>query len=72
MLRRTLFVASAEAVSALEARLVAHIEARGSIDAQGFKELSGLTRKHAIPMLEHFDAKKLTLRVGDVRKLRGR
>lgn len=66
------FVASAEALAALEAKVVAHIEARGSIDAQAFKEISGLTRKHAIPTLEHFDAKKLTLRVGDVRKLRGR
>lgn len=64
--------ASAAAVDDLERRLVAWLEARGTIDAQGFKELSGLTRKHAIPMLEHFDAKKLTLRVGDVRKLRGR
>jgi selenocysteine-specific elongation factor len=66
------FVASAEALAALEARVVAHIEAHGTIDAQAFKEISGLTRKHAIPTLEHFDAKKLTLRVGDVRKLRGR
>lgn len=66
------FVASAAAVSELEARLVAHLEAHETIDAQGFKDLSGLTRKHAIPMMEHFDAKKLTLRVGDARKLRGR
>jgi selenocysteine-specific elongation factor len=66
------FVASAEALAALEAKVVAHIEAHGTIDAQAFKEISGLTRKHAIPTLEHFDAKKLTLRVGDVRKLRGR
>lgn len=64
--------ASAAAVDDLERRLVAHLEAHGTIDAQGFKDLSGLTRKHAIPMLEHFDAKKLTLRVGDKRKLRGR
>ncbi|MEZ4394721.1 MAG: selenocysteine-specific translation elongation factor [Polyangiales bacterium] len=66
------FVASAAAVGELEARLVAYLEAHGTIDAQGFKDLSGLTRKHAIPMMEHFDAKKLTLRVGDARKLRGR
>jgi selenocysteine-specific elongation factor len=65
-------VASAAALQDLERRLVAHLEAHGTIDAQGFKDLSGLTRKHAIPTMEHFDAKKLTLRVGDTRKLRGR
>ena len=62
----------AAALADLEARLVAHLTAHGSIDAQGFKELSGQTRKYAIPYAEHFDAKKVTLRVGDVRKLRGR
>ncbi len=56
----------------LEARLVAHLEAKGTIDAQGFKELTGQTRKYAIPYAEYFDAKKVTLRVGDARKLRGR
>jgi len=35
-----------------------------------FKELCGLTRKHTIPLLEHFDGTKLTLRVGDKRQLR--
>lgn len=64
--------ASAAAVDDLERRLIAYLDAHGTIDAQGFKDLSGLTRKHAIPMLEHFDAKKLTLRIGDKRKLRGR
>jgi selenocysteine-specific elongation factor len=62
----------AAAMRDLEARLVAHLTAHGTIDAQGFKELSGQTRKYTIPYAEHFDAKKLTLRVGDVRKLRGR
>lgn len=56
-----------------EARLVAHLTARRTIDAQGFKELTGQSRKYTIPYAEHFDAKKVTLRVGDARKLlRGR
>lgn len=62
----------ATAMGDLEARLLAYLTAHGTIDAQGFKELSGVTRKYAIPYAEHFDAKKLTLRIGDVRKLRGR
>ena len=36
-----------------------------------FKELSkGLTRKYAIPVLEYFDKERMTIRVGDVRRLR--
>jgi selenocysteine-specific elongation factor len=35
-----------------------------------FKELSGLSRKYTIPLLEHFDGTKVTLRVGDKRVLR--
>jgi selenocysteine-specific elongation factor len=31
----------------------------------------GATRKYTIPLAEHFDAEKLTLRVGDLRKRRG-
>lgn len=42
----------------------------GEIDPPGFKELSGLTRKFSIPILEYFDRIKLTIRVGDKRVLR--
>ncbi|MGD0623753.1 MAG: SelB C-terminal domain-containing protein [Thermodesulfobacteriota bacterium] len=35
-----------------------------------FKELSQVSRKFAILLMEHFDAKKLTLRIGDKRVLR--
>jgi len=54
----------------LTARVVAHIRERGDIDAQAFKELSGLTRKFSIPILEYFDRAKLTIRLGDKRVLR--
>jgi selenocysteine-specific elongation factor len=37
-----------------------------------FKELTGLSRKFAIPLLEFMDKEKLTMRVGDKRKLRSR
>ncbi len=62
----------AAAMQDLEARLVAWLGAKGSIDAQGYKDLTGLSRKYVIPYAEHFDAKKVTLRLGDTRKLRGR
>ncbi len=35
-----------------------------------FRELTGLTRKHLIPLLEWLDKKKITVRVGDKRRLR--
>jgi selenocysteine-specific elongation factor len=37
-----------------------------------FRDLIGLTRKYAVPLLEWFDATGITLRSGDVRVLRDR
>jgi len=58
------------ALEDLAAKLKEHLEKNGEIDAQGFKQLTGLTRKFSIPLLEYFDRLKLTLRVGDKRILR--
>ncbi len=46
------------------------IRKEGEIDAPRFKELTGLTRKFSIPLLEYFDKIKLTIRIGDKRVLR--
>ena len=35
----------------------------------GFRDLLGLTRKTLIPLLEYLDSRKLTRRVGDLRKV---
>jgi selenocysteine-specific elongation factor len=40
------------------------------LDIAGFKELTGLTRKHVIPLLEHLDARRLTRRQGSERFVR--
>ncbi len=40
-----------------------------TLSVAGFRDLLGLTRKTLIPLLEYFDAKKLTRRSGDVRKV---
>jgi selenocysteine-specific elongation factor len=32
--------------------------------------MAGVSRKYLIPLIEYFDAKNVTIRVGDVRKLR--
>jgi selenocysteine-specific elongation factor len=50
--------------------LVEHLTTHGEIAAAGFRDLLGVSRKTAIPLLEYFDRTGLTLRVGDVRKLR--
>lgn len=49
-----------------------YIVENGEIDAPAFKNLSGLTRKFSIPILEYYDKIKLTIRVGDKRVLRKR
>ncbi len=40
------------------------------MDAQAFKEMTGLSRKFSIPILEYLDRAKITMRVGDSRILR--
>lgn len=67
----TEYYAEAIAMDELEKKLLAWLKAEQTIDAQGYKTLTGASRKWAIPLAEYFDGKKLTIRVGDVRKLRG-
>jgi selenocysteine-specific elongation factor len=61
----------ADAVATLRTRLTEFLRAHGQITPSAWKELTGASRKYSIPLAEHFDAERLTLRVGDVRKLRG-
>jgi selenocysteine-specific elongation factor len=37
------------------------------IDVPGFKDLAGVSRKYAIPLLEYFDRERITVRSGDKR-----
>ena len=62
----------AAALADAERRLVDYLATHGEIDAQGMKTLFNLSRKWTIPLAEHFDAARLTLRVGDKRVLRKR
>jgi selenocysteine-specific elongation factor len=55
----------------LREKLRAFLVEHKQITAQEFKAMTNATRKYAIPLAEHFDAEKLTLRVGEIRKLRG-
>ena len=58
------------AISDLKDRLVGFLVENEDINTSQFKDLTGTSRKYTIPLLEHFDAASITLRVGDVRKLR--
>jgi selenocysteine-specific elongation factor len=47
-----------------------HLREQGEMAAPDFKQVTGLTRKYAIPLMEWMDKEKITLRVGDKRVLR--
>jgi selenocysteine-specific elongation factor len=57
-------------VDGLREKLVSFLSTRGEITVPEFKEMTGLTRKYLIPLLEYFDLTRVTLRVGDKRVLR--
>ncbi len=59
-----------EAVDGLRERVVAHLRQHGRIETLAYKALIGTTRRTAIPLMEFFDAERITLRRGDVRFLR--
>jgi selenocysteine-specific elongation factor len=60
----------ADNLISLEEDLRKKLASDGEIDAQGFKAMTGLSRKFSIPLLEYFDRQKITIRVGDKRLLR--
>jgi len=39
------------------------------MDVAQFKELTGVSRKYAIPLLEYLDREHVTRRAGDVREI---
>lgn len=60
------------ALDGIRQKLVDHLQAKGEIIPAEFRELTGLSRKFMIPLLEFFDNEKLTIRIGDKRVLRKR
>src|SRR6202020_3503298 len=53
------------ALEDLRRRLAAQKTKSPRIDVAMFKELTGVSRKYAIPLLEYLDRERLTKRVGD-------
>jgi selenocysteine-specific elongation factor len=60
----------AEALQEAVGRVVAFLQARQAITPQEIKDLLGISRKYAIPLLEWLDSQRLTVRLGDKRVLR--
>jgi selenocysteine-specific elongation factor len=54
----------------LKEELVAFLRSHQEITTPQFKEITGASRKYAIPLIEYFDQIKLTLRLGEKRVLR--
>ena len=60
-----------EALDTIQDKLVALLRERREIGPGDIKDLLGISRKYAIPLLEYFDGRRITQRVGERRVLRG-
>lgn len=59
----------ADAIEDLVRKLRGFARTSRTIDVAAFKDLAGVTRKNAIPLLEHLDAERVTRRVGNAREI---
>lgn len=57
------------AIEAAENVLINYLQSHEGITVAGFRDLVGSSRKYVVPILEYFDGKRLTRRVGDMRVL---
>ncbi len=60
-----------DAVEKLRGELIQFLRAHHEITTAQFKEMTKVSRKYAIPLIEFFDKSKITIRVGEKRLLRG-
>jgi selenocysteine-specific elongation factor len=59
----------ADALAGLRAKLREYARGSTTIDVAAFKQLAGITRRNAIPLLEYLDGERATRRVGDRREI---
>jgi selenocysteine-specific elongation factor len=57
------------ALEGLRKQVAAYKVKSAKIDVAQFKEMTGVTRKYAIPLLEYLDRERVTKRVGDAREI---
>ncbi len=58
-----------DALEALRQQVVAQKSKTPKLNVASFKDLFGITRKYAIPLLEYLDRERVTKRVGDERMI---
>ncbi len=61
----------ADVLRSIEEKLVALLKQKKEIAPADIKDLLGISRKYAIPLLEYFDSQRVTQRIGERRVLRG-
>jgi selenocysteine-specific elongation factor len=59
-----------KAIDKLKSDLINFLMKQGKITTPQFKEMTGVSRKYTIPLIEYFDRTQVTVRVGDTRILR--
>lgn len=59
-----------QAIEELQNSLIDFLNRNGEVTTPQFKDITGVSRKYSIPLIEHFDKLQLTVRVGDTRILR--
>ena len=57
------------ALEQLRVQIAARKAKSAMIDVAAFKEMTGVSRKYAIPLLEYLDRERVTKRVGDARQI---
>jgi selenocysteine-specific elongation factor len=57
------------ALEELRRQMAAYRANSSKIDVAQFKEMTGVSRKYAIPLLEYLDRERVTKRVGDAREI---
>lgn len=62
------FLFEKSAVESARERMLKYIDERGTIAVSEFRDLTGTTRKYAVPLLTFFDSLGYTARDGDVRR----
>jgi selenocysteine-specific elongation factor len=58
------------AINHLKDQLVSYLKKHQEISTPDFKNMTGVSRKYLIPLIEYFDSRNVTIRIGDIRKLR--
>lgn len=59
-------------IAQIRSRVEQFLRERGRMTMAEFRDLIGTSRKYAVPLLEWFDARGITVRSGDYRMLRGK